>query len=446
VFFTRWAFKEIYNKKFIPNAHHYEIADALKKVESGEYPNLVINIAPRHSKTELVVKMWMAQTFARNPHAQFIHTSYSDDLALDNSSAVREIIQSEPFQRFWPVQIDTATSAKKLWRIVNGGGVRSAASGGAITGFGAGLMGYKHGDAFAGACVIDDPLKPDAAYSKVERDKVNNRLTNTIASRLNSPHVPIVIVMQRLHDNDPTGFVLSGAMGLDFHHLKIKTLNERSEALWPLMMTAEKLIRMRESDRYTFASQYQQEPTPSEGGLIKLDWFERYSVQPAQFDRIVQSWDTASKGADHNDPSVCTTWGITAHAYYLLDVYCERVEYPALKRAVYNLSDKWNPNTILIEDKASGQALIQDIRNESKLPIVAIMPVQDKVTRLMKVSAIIESGQCRLPERAAWLSDYEHELGIFPNGEHDDRVDSTSQFLGYVQKQKTASIPRVRVL
>ena len=446
IFFARWVFKEIYNKKFVVNLHHEMIADALRKVESGEYPNLVINIAPRHTKTELVVKLWQAQTFARNPHAQFIHTSYSDDLALDNSAAVREIIQSEPFQRFWPIQIDSSTSAKKLWRIVNGGGVRSGSSSSGITGFGAGLMGYKHGDLFSGGIIIDDPLKPDDGYSKVERDKVNNRLTNTIASRLNSPHVPIVIVMQRLHESDPTGFVLSGAMGIQFAHLKIKTLQDDDTALWPLMMTADKLKAMRESDRYTFASQYQQEPTPADGGIIKLDWLRRYRVPPADNGIIIQSWDTASKGAEHNDPSVGTVWRVIGNQYYLLDVYRARVEYPALKRAVIGLADKWNPHAIVIEDKSSGQSLIQDLRNETSLPIVAQMPTADKVTRMMRVSAMIESGQCFLPERAPWMADYEHELASFPNGTHDDQVDSTSQFLTYMQERSYAPTPRARVL
>jgi predicted phage terminase large subunit-like protein len=438
------VFKEIYNKKFIPNSHHYEIADALKKVESGEYPNLVINIAPRYSKTELVVKMWMAQTFARNPQAQFIHTSYSDDLALDNSASVREIIQSAPFQAMWPHVIDTATSAKKLWRIMNGGGVRSAASGGAITGFGAGVMGYQAGDLFSGACILDDPLKPDAAYSKTERDKVNNRLTNTIKSRRNSPCVPIVIVMQRLHEDDPTGFVLSGAMGLKFHHLKIKTLNERSESLWPLMVTAEELMVMRESDRYTFASQYQQEPTPADGGIIKLEWFRRFRVLPAAWDMVIHSWDTASKGGEHNDPSVCTVWGIVGNQYYLLDLYRARIEYPALKRAVYSMADKWAAHTILIEDKASGQSLIQDLRNESKMPIIPVMPVADKTTRVMRISAMIESGMCFLPDSAPWMLDLEHELAVFPNGTHDDQVDSLSQFLNYIQERNHAATPSIR--
>jgi predicted phage terminase large subunit-like protein len=444
LFFTRYIFKEVYGKKFVVNAHHLMIADALKRVESGEYPNLVINIPPRMGKTEIVVKMWFAYTFAKNPQAQFIHTSFSDDLALDNSGTVREIIQSEAFQRFWPMQVRGDTSSKKLWRIEGGGGVRSAASGGAITGFGAGVMGYKHGDLFSGACVVDDPLKPDDGFSKTERDKVNNRLRNTLKSRRNSPHVPIVIVMQRLHQDDASGFVLSGAMGIDFHILKIAALSESGESIWPLMITADELKRMKETDRYTFASQYQQEPTPSEGGIVKMQWFKRYRVKPASFDKIVFSWDTASKGAEHNDPSVCTVWGVAHNLYYLLDVYRERVEYPALTRAAYNMAAKWEPDTVLIEDKSSGQALIQDLRNETAQPVIAIMPEGDKLARMMRVSSAIEAGACYLPETAPWLIDFENELASFPNGSHDDQVDSVSQFLTHMKERAYAATPSIR--
>lgn len=447
LFFTRYIFKTVYNKQFVVNKHHHMIADALAKVESGEYPNLVINIAPRLGKTELVVKMWMAWTFARNPKAQWIHTSYSDDLALDNSSMVREIIQSEPFQMLWPIEIDNATSAKKLWKVKNGGGVRSAASGGGITGFGAGVMGYKAGDTFAGAIVLDDPLKPDAAYSKTERDKVNNRLSNTIKSRRNSPHVPIVIIMQRLHQLDPSGFVLSGALGIDFHHLKIKTLDDNGESLWPLMISSEELIRMRENDRYTFASQYQQEPTPLDGGIVKLEWMNRYTVPPAQPDMIIHSWDTAHKGDEHNDPSVGTVWAIKNGNYYLLKVIRARMEYPHLKRAIMSTYEWMPASAVLIEDKASGQSLIQDFRQECpSIPVIAIMPQGDKITRLMRASGDIESGRIHLPNSADWLVDFESEVAIFPNGQHDDQVDSLSQFINWMKAKQSFATPQIRRL
>jgi len=137
-------------------------------------------------------------------------------------------------------------------------------------------------------------------------------------------------------------------------------------------------------------------------------------------------------------------WGIVGNQYYLLDLYRARIEYPALKRAVYSMADKWAAHTILIEDKASGQSLIQDLRNESKMPIIPVMPVADKTTRVMRISAMIESGMCFLPDSAPWMLDLEHELAVFPNGTHDDQVDSLSQFLNYIQERNHAATPSIR--
>ncbi|MGE4043336.1 MAG: phage terminase large subunit [Acetobacteraceae bacterium] len=446
LFFTRYFFKELNGKKFQVNSHHHAIVDALRKVEAGEYPNLVINLPPRYGKTEIVVKMWIAQTIARNARAKFIHVSYSDELALDNSSEAKEIIKSPQFQKLWPTPINESADAKKLWKTSAGGGVKAGAAGGPITGFGAGDLDYEPGKPFAGAIISDDPLKPDDAESKVKRDKVNKRFSGTLKSRRNSRYTPIVLVMQRLHEMDPAGYALEGNLGLPFVHLKIQALQDDDTALWPTMHTAEELVQMRTSDRYTFAGQYQQEPTPLEGGIFRLAWFKRYGRPLKEYDRIVQSWDTAYKPAQHNDPSVCTTWGITGNAYHLLDVWQGRVEYPELKHTALNLAEKWMPGAVLIEDKASGQALIQDLRASSTLPVIAIMPLADKQTRARAQADSVEAGLVYLPETAPWLLDYEQELTRFPNATHDDRVDSTSQFLAWIKSKQQQIQPSIRRL
>ncbi|UEM08076.1 phage terminase large subunit (plasmid) [Skermanella rosea] len=449
LFFTRYFFKELQGRKFQVNAHHLAIVDALKKVESGEYPNLVINLPPRYGKTEIVVKMWIAQTFARNPKAKFIHVSYSDELALDNSNEAKEIITSPQFQRLWPVKIAESVDAKKLWKTTEGGGLKAGAAGGPITGFGAGLLDYEPGQLFAGAIISDDPLKPDDADSKTKRDKINRRFSGTLKSRRNNRHTPIVLVMQRLHEMDPSGYALGGHLGMPFAHLKIKALQEDGTALWETMHTAEELVAMKTADRYTFASQYQQEPTPAEGGIFQLAWLDghRYGRRLDHYDMIVQSWDTASKKAEHNDPSCCTTWGVTRTGYHLLDVFCKRMEYPELKRTVISNALKWDATSVLIEDKASGMALIQDLKIDgSKLPVIAIEPEADKETRARAQAAQVESGLVSLPESAPWLLDYEQELTVFPNATHDDRVDSTSQFLKWIRTKTQSAGPRVRAL
>lgn len=169
-----------------------------------------------------------------------------------------------------------------------------------------------------------------------------------------------------------------------------------------------------------------------EGGIVKAAWFKRYGTAPANYTMIVQSWDTAYKDKQINDPSVCTTWAVTPNGYFLLDTFRERMDYPAVKRAVRSLAEKWKPTAVLIEDKASGQSLIQELRAETRLPVIAIEPEGDKISRMNAVSSIIESGLVFLPEVSSWLLDYEIEMTIFPLAAHDDQVDSTSQFLKWV--------------
>lgn len=171
-----------------------------------------------------------------------------------------------------------------------------------------------------------------------------------------------------------------------------------------------------------------------EGGIIKAAWFRRYSTPPADPIMIVQSWDTAYKPNQINDPSVCTTWAITRTHYFLLDEFRKHMSYPGVKHAVKNMAKKWNPNVILIEDKGSGQSLIQELKAETRLSITPITPLADKVTRMVAVSQMFEAGLVTLPEVAAWLLDFEIELTTFPLAPHDDRVDSVSQFLAWAHQ------------
>ena len=161
---------------------------------------------------------------------------------------------------------------------------------------------------------------------------------------------------------------------------------------------------------FTFSAQYMQNPLPVENGLINRSWLKYYRTPPEHFENITQSWDTAIKAGASNDYTVCTTWGESSNAYYLLDVYRDRLEFPALKRAIINLAEKWQPNSILIEDKSSGGSLIQDVRAESKLPIIAINPRGDKFMRVAQITSLIECGKVLLPEKAKFINDFETEL------------------------------------
>lgn len=184
---------------------------------------------------------------------------------------------------------------------------------------------------------------------------------------------------------------------------------------------------------YNFAGQYQQSPAPLGGGLVKADWFKRYDAKdlPAPFERIVQSWDTANKATELSDYSVCTTWGINGKNLYLVGLLRRRLEYPALKRAVLEQQRLYNASVVLIEDKASGTQLIQELIAAGCHGVTRYQPTIEKVLRLHAQAAMIENGFVYLPDTAAWLAEYHHEITTFPKGKHDDQVDSTSQFLDW---------------
>jgi predicted phage terminase large subunit-like protein len=167
--------------------------------------------------------------------------------------------------------------------------------------------------------------------------------------------------------------------------------------------------------------------------MVRQNWFGRYREVPPTIIRRVQSWDTAIKSNAHNDASACLTFGEENGKSYLLDVKLFRYEYPDLKKMVYTLAEQWRPNMILIEDKGSGQQLLQDIRRETELPAVAVVPRSDKITRFAAVTAMLEAGRVMLPEQAPWLADFEVELFSFPDSRHDDQVDALTQYLDWIR-------------
>jgi predicted phage terminase large subunit-like protein len=187
---------------------------------------------------------------------------------------------------------------------------------------------------------------------------------------------------------------------------------------------------------YNFAGQYQQTPAPLGGGLVKEDWFKRYreNERPERFDRIVQSWDTANKATELSDFSVCTTWGVRGKDLFLLGVFRRRLEYPALKRAVREQHSLFHANEVLIEDKASGTQLIQELIADGCHGVTRYQPTTDKIMRLHAQTAMIENGFVHIPETAPWIAEYLHEMTVFPKGKHDDQIDSTAQFLDWFKR------------
>ena len=200
-FFVRYFFKNTNNRKFVFSWHHREICEHLMKVYRGEITHLIINLPPRYSKTELVVKMFSAWCFAKNPACEFLHLSYSNTLALDNSSAVKTLIQSHEFKQLWDIEL-TKTSDEN-WKTAQGGAFSARSAGGQVTGFGAGKVDdFINGNGFGGAILIDDPIKPSDANSEVMREAVNRNWDETIKSRFNSTRTPCIVIMQRIHEDD----------------------------------------------------------------------------------------------------------------------------------------------------------------------------------------------------------------------------------------------------
>ena len=217
--FMRYFFNLREGNKMIRNWHHYVIEYVLQAVYDQKISRLIVNIAPGYTKTEQVVLNFIARGICLNPRSKYIHTSYSGDLAQENSSKIKQTVQSQEFQELWPMQTRTDTKGKKRWFTELGGGMMATASGGQITGFRAGRM----EEGFTGAFINDDPVKPDDAYSNVKRNAINNRFNNTMRSRLAVETVPMINIMQRRHEDDLTGFLLKGGSGDYWHHLVIPT-------------------------------------------------------------------------------------------------------------------------------------------------------------------------------------------------------------------------------
>ncbi|KVD52074.1 phage terminase large subunit [Burkholderia ubonensis] len=460
LFFSRYFFKHRQAIKFRVNWHHVLIADAVQRVIDGKLKNVVINVPPGSSKTELVAINLIARGLALNPRARFLHISYSDDLALLNSEAARDIVASAEYQAIWPLEIADDAKSKKRWNVlVNGkkaGGVYAVSLGGQITGFRAGHM----ADGWQGAIIIDDPLKVEDAYSKTNRNKANRKLLSTVKSRKANPDTPIIVIMQRLAEEDPTGFIKSGKLPGEWEFIEIPALitdeyvaklPERIRALvesderdadgrfsyWPYKEPLQDLLASEKADPYVFNGQYMQRPSPLGGGIIQSGKFLRYGALPQlQYRKIFA--DTAQKTAERNDYSVFECWGLGYdNRVYLIDLIRGKWKAPELKQRAI---DFWNKHAAVgaddpgapvlrqmkVEDKSSGTGLIQDIQAEGGIPIEGIERVKDKLTRVMDVVSHIDVGNVGVPLDAPWVSDFLSECDSFTADDthmHDDQID-----------------------
>lgn len=437
-FFVRYFFKAQYNKRFMVAGHHALIAQALLKVVSGETTRLIINIPPRYGKTEVAVKMFVAWCLANSPAAKFIHLSYSDDLALDNSSAIRDVVKSEEFQRLFPMALRADSDSKKKWFTENNGGLYATAAGGAITGFGAGGMGREYSgsgspaDGFAGCILIDDPVKPDDAFSDTMRDRVNRRFNNTIASRTNSPETPIIVIMQRLHENDMTGFLLNGGSGEEWEHLCLPAITDDGEALWPEKHTIDRLRQMEAADPYTFAGQYMQIPSPLSGGIFKPDNIEIVEALPLGSIEWIRGWDFASTTT--GDWTAGGKLGRMKDGRLLIaDMVRLRVGPDDRDAALGNAAkrDGYECKQSIPQDP--GQAGVTQVkyllRQLVGYSVHASPETGNKVVRAEPFASQVNVGNV-LMLKAPWNDALIAEMRMFPNGTFDDQVDALSRAFG----------------
>jgi len=464
LFFTRYIFKENHNQKFKIANHLRVIADTLHKVAKGDITRLIINIPPRYGKTELAVKMFIAWGLALNPKSKFIHLSYSDDLALDNSQFTKEYIDSEAYQKLWPVQLKKDSKSKKKWYTEQGGGVYATAAGGAVTGFGAGSIKEDEKEfkeilttlstlrdklkQFSGAIIIDDPLKPDDAKSDVKRLAVNERYNNTIRSRVNDRSTPIIVIMQRLHEEDLSGFLLDGGSGEDWYHLKLSAIKEDGTALWPDKHTIEELNVIKKAAPYMFAGQMEQEPAPLDGGKIKREWFEVVDSYPNGINDMYI--DGAYTKNTTNDPTgiMITRYNKATDTMYILNASNDYLEMPELIDEVKKQSVEFDikrRSSIKIEPKASGLSLKQLLIRGTKLNAIAIKGKQvadGKVGRADACAPTLRAGKVKIV-KGSWNKTFLDQVSMFPNAKHDEQVDnlcySVIDYFGLYRPKKSVN-------
>jgi predicted phage terminase large subunit-like protein len=421
-----------------------KVAEALERVRHGEWTRLIINMPPRNGKSTYASVAFVAWLLGHNPSARIVCVSYSQDLADALARDCMRVMRSPWYRRLFPrTRISKLRQAVYDFETTAGGGRFATSIQGTLTGRGGDYI------------IIDDPLKPDQAVSEAERTKANEWVRATLLSRLNNKEKgAIVLVMQRLHDDDMTRSVqeiepwvvvsLPARAEDDETHLietpyGVLTYNRaKGDPLSPGLESAKVLdVLERAMGMDNFSAQYQQSPVPPGGGMIKSIWFPRFDPNnPPKFEYLLHSWDTAVKATELSDYSVCTVWGVAGQHLYLLYVYRKRVLYPELRSAVVALARSYPANRILIEDKSSGSTLIQDLQNEGVHQVTEYKPKGDKVMRLHAHTSRMEQGLVHLPpDTVHWMPDLLKEFVTFPKGKHDDQVDSVSQALDWVFEQ-----------
>lgn len=440
-FFSRYMFKERRKYKWLHNWHHRVVCDALMKVFRGETKRLIINIPPRYSKTELAVINFMAWCFGKVPDSEFIHVSYSATLAANNAFQTRNLVQETAYKRVFPdFGLRDDSKAKDDWRTAKGGVCYSQGTGGTITGFGAG----KFRDTFGGAIIIDDPHKASEARSDTVRKGVIEWFQNTLESRTNSPDTPIIVIMQRLHEEDLAGWLLDGGNGEEWEHLELSAIQPDGSALWPAKHSIEVLNRMELAAPYVFSGQYRQRPSPPAGGFFKPDNIEIVDALPADIIKEVRAWDLASS-ENEGDYTAGVREAKSRDGYiYIVDVERAQLGPDGVEKRITQTAELDGKSVAIRLPQDPGQAGKSQAKNFitklSGFNVKAETVSGDKITRAQPFAAQVNVGNVKML-RGDWNKAFIEELRNFPNGKHDDQVDAGSDAFNELNEARVGKKP-----
>ena len=426
-----------FSAKFQLPPHIKLLVDRFESVIRGETRRLLVSLPPRHGKSETLSVHGPAFYLGRFPDRNVIFARYSQDFADDTGRRVRNILASPLHQRIFPgsrLSEDSAAAAKS--HLTAGGAYFAVGRGAGITGRGADLL------------LIDDPLKDrDEASSPTIRKQLQDWFAQVAFTRLH-PGGAAIVVSTRWHQDDLSGWLQREHPEEGWETLSLPAIAEvddplgraEGEALWPEQWSLDALGRIRaQLGSAAFQALYQQHPAALEGSVFRRSWWQTFRELPT-LENIVISADSAFKTGQHNDFSVLQVWGVAKTGFYLLDCWRGRVEFPELTRVAEAMAAKWQPvRAFLVEDAASGQSLIQQLKKDTRLPIVKIKVDRDKESRAHAVTPLVEAGRVYLPDSAPWLMDYLDELSSFPAAPHDDMVDATTQALNYLRSQSSGT-------
>jgi predicted phage terminase large subunit-like protein len=401
-----------------------------------ELKRLVINLPPRSLKSYIVSVAWVAWLLGRDASLEIICASYAEDLAKKFSRDCRRLMESKFYRRVFPAtKINPRKSTETEFEIVAGGSRIATSVGGVLTGRGAHVL------------IVDDPTKAGDAMSETALESANEWFRNTALNRLNSQQKAIVLVVQqRIHANDLSGTLIeSGWPGLIMPAIAVEAadyvcgdgITYRRPEGELLQVSRDSLGALEETKRSigskTFSAQYQQNPTPADGNMIKPAWLGRYESgrDRYHFDAVVLCCDPAGKAGPTNDSTAIAAIGIAEKSFYVLEAGRGHWTVLEMDYHIRSWAYRWAPSHILIEDTSTGMGLIQLLRERTHLPVIGRRPKFSKDARLTQHQGHFEAGRVILPVEASWLADFEAELLAFPNGRHDDQIDTLLLFLDW---------------